>query len=57
MKSERSKDILFAVITAIFFWSLCKVLDMEPVTWLPITGLYITGTILLNFFARIVGKE
>ena len=56
MKSERSKDILFVMITVIFFWSLCKVLDMEPVTWLPIAGLYITGTILLNFFALIMRR-
>jgi len=42
-----SKDGIFAVVTAIFFWSLWQVLSLEPVTWLPIAGLYITGSLLL----------
>ncbi len=57
-KRERStlNDAIFVMVTVVFFISLWCVLDMEPETWLPIVGLYVSSAYLLPQYWNIMMK-
>lgn len=54
---EVFKDLIFTVIAVVFIISLWCVLDMEPKDWIPIAGLYVSGSLLFPVYNRLFRKE
>jgi len=57
MKHSAIYDVLFVLIAVVFIVSLWNILDMEPIQWLWIAGLYVTGNILIPIYKEILKGE
>lgn len=54
---EVFKDLIFTVVAVVFIISLWCVLDMDPKDWIPIAGLYVSGSLLFPVYNKLFRKE
>ena len=54
---SRIADLIVFLVTVVFFWSFMNVMEMDPVTWIPIAGLYVSASFLLPIYKAIIREE